>query len=133
MKYLHSLTIISLGALLSTPVHAWTSYHLEDNLYAVVCDNGYIFSYQGSAEGLPVVGPALCEKFDTPQTGASGSGGGKVSLGRASAGVRQAMERCSPRYGAEAVRGHSNVMHCPGQVTADRQDYNSTRSNRRKN
>jgi len=131
MKLLKSAIIFGLAGLLVSPAYAWKSYHLEDNLYAIVCDNGYIFSYQGSSDGLPTVGPALCEKYDTTTSGSMGGGAGKVNVERASMAIRQAMERCSSRHGAEVVREHRNVMHCPGQMV--QQDYNSTRSNRRKN
>ena len=133
MKLLKSVIVLGLTGFLASPAHAWKSYHLEDNLYAIVCDNGFIFSYQGSSDGLPTVGPALCEKHDTPSSSAvtGGGGAGKVSLERATSGIRRAMERCSAAHGAEAVRGHRDVMHCPGQMV--QQDYNSTRSNKREN
>ncbi|TQM89639.1 hypothetical protein [Roseinatronobacter monicus] len=128
MKSLKSLLVFGLAGLLVSPAYAWKSYHLEDNLYAIVCDNGYIFSYQGSSDGLSTVGPALCEKHDHASSGSAGGGAGKVTLERASIGVRQAIEHCSARDGAKAVREHRNVMHCPGRMEG--QDYNSSRSNR---
>jgi len=131
MKRSTFVLICGVAGLIASPVYAWKGYHLEDNLYAIVCDNGYIFSYQGGADGLPIVGPALCEKYDNTSSGSAGSGGGKVTVERASMGVRQAIARCSARHGAEAVRGQRNAFHCPGQM--DGQDYNSSRSNRIKN
>ncbi|HEY7883660.1 MAG TPA: hypothetical protein VIC08_01790 [Cellvibrionaceae bacterium] len=57
------LTSIALVALLgvSHTASAWTAYQLHHNYYAIVCADGAIFSYGGSADGLNIVGPALCE------------------------------------------------------------------------
>ncbi len=53
-------------------------YHLQDSLHAIICEDGRIFSYQGSEEGLAVVVPALCEEHG----GVAGpdGGGGAVAL-----------------------------------------------------
>lgn len=73
-KVLHS--IAAAGSFLLLGVSGFSQaadvYHLDDNLYAVICEDGHIFSYQGSEDGLSVVVPALCEEHG----GVAGPGGG---------------------------------------------------------
>lgn len=111
---------VAVWSLLAAPAAAWTSYHLEGNLYAVLCDDGVIFSYEGSADGLTVVGPALCANHDTP--GASAGG-----IDRASPQLMRAMGRCNRSAGARPVEGRSNVMRCPSGLMP--RSHNTSRSN----
>lgn len=41
---------------------AFQAYQLYHNKWAILCNDGSVHSYSGSAQGLSTVGPALCEK-----------------------------------------------------------------------
>lgn len=81
---LFRLGIVSGGFLLFFGVAGFTQaadvYHLEDNLYAIICEDGHIFSYQGSEDGLTTVVPALCEDH-----GGVANPGGGGTIGNATA------------------------------------------------
>jgi hypothetical protein len=53
------------------PAFAWKAYHLEGSQYAILCDDGAIFTYSGSGSGLSISGNALCEGHG----GIAGGGG----------------------------------------------------------
>lgn len=124
MAKLHHLTsalALTVASALAFPAAAWTSYHLEDNIYAILCDDGVIFSYEGSADGLTIVGPALCADRDTTAASASGS------IDRASPKLMRSMERCNQSGGARPVAGQDNVLRCPAGLMPV--NHNTSRSN----
>jgi hypothetical protein len=81
-------------------------YHLEDNLYAIICVDGQIFSYQGSEDGLTIVVPALCEGHG----GVANPGGGGVGANVAEAATgRPAQAVADRRAGARAEAAVSSA------------------------
>jgi len=135
-----SIVLLSVG--FSSVVRAADIYLLQVGLYAIICEDGQIFSYQGSEGGLDVVVPALCEGHGgvaNPGDGAAplrdsqarvrGGGtevGGSLATGarasqtirgRASAALAQSMERCAEQNeGRVNVRGAGNatILRCHG-------------------
>jgi len=94
-KILH--TMVAAGSFLLLGASGFSQaadvYHLEDNLYVVICEDGHIFSYQGSEDGLSVVVTALCEEHG----GVAGpDGGGAVAV----AAPRRPEQAASSRPGA---------------------------------
>ena len=94
-----------------SPANAADIYLLEDGLYAIICEDGHIFSYEGSEGGLSTVVPALCENHG----GVVGGGGdGGIRPVAASADLERVMERCSRR--ARPVAGVRSASSCPTQM-----------------
>lgn len=73
-------------------------YHLEDNLYAVICEDGHIFSYQGTEDRLSVVVPALCEEHG----GVAASDGAAVTIEVPRRPEQAASSRAGTRPGASS-------------------------------
>ena len=103
---------IGVGTLTAPSAMAYTVYQLEEDYYAIVCTDGQIFSYSGSAGGLSTVGPALCEGHG----GIAGGNGGGPQVERAPANVKQMGNRC--RQSGRELRG--GVSQCPGKVRVQR-------------
>jgi hypothetical protein len=55
------LSSVMILAFSSGQAMAWSAYYLEPGLWAIRCNDGTLHSYSGSGNGLPTVGPALCE------------------------------------------------------------------------
>lgn len=81
------ISLLFLGVSMTT--YAAKIYELEPELYAIICEDGQIFSYQGSAGGLDIVVPELCEGHG----GIAGNGGSGSAVGNATAGAAIASRR----------------------------------------
>lgn len=141
--YLASSALIA-ASIFALPALAFKAYHLEGQLYAIVCDNGVVYSYSGSSEGIGTVGPALCKVDDSESVGPSGSDAANpprtqitrperrahreqstVETGwdiRANEeartdGVEDVIKYCSPADGAIEVAGLPGVLQCPNKVS----------------
>lgn len=107
----------------SPPAQAADVYQLQVGLYAIICEDGHIFSYEGSEGGLSTVVPALCEGHG----GVVGSGDGVITTpGRASAELERLMQRCT-REG-RAVSGLREATSCPGRISARARESAPARS-----
>lgn len=102
--------ILSLSLALSLPAApalAWKAYLLEGNLWAIRCNDGTLWSYSGSQEGLGTVGPALCADHQ----GLVGGGAGP-EIEPATPEIRQAVGRgCpAPREGGSGLASGRRQM-----------------------
>ena len=103
--------LVLTGSLFSAQASfAWAAYYLGNQLWAIRCANGQMFSYSGSSAGLDVVGPALCPG------GLAGPGGNNpVIVKNPPASVKRVVEGgCTPVF--PPPRGVSNVKKCGGGI-----------------
>lgn len=82
--------VIGFGAFMAPAASAYTVYTLANNYYAIVCTDGQIFSYSGSAGGVGIVAPALCEGHG----GIAGGNGGGPTPVKATAELERTAKSC---------------------------------------
>ncbi len=90
-----TVAILTLG--LSGLARAADVYQLQVGLYAVICEDGQIFSYSGGEDGLDIVVPALCDGHG----GVANPGGGGAAAADASVARRPPSGR--PDTGSSAA------------------------------
>jgi hypothetical protein len=90
---------------------AYTVYLLKQNYYAIVCADGQIFSYSGSAGGVGIVAPSLCEGHG----GIAGGSGGGLTTVKATKAVSSAARSC--RAGKKV---DSATIQCPTRIRVNR-------------
>lgn len=83
---------------------AYTVYKLEDNLYAIICQDGQIFSYGGGPGGIGIVGEALCDGH-----GGIVGGGGDIDVLPADRQLARSVESCQRGRGEKVER---NATKC---------------------
>lgn len=113
-RLVSACALLSGGLLIApVPVHAADVYQLQVGLYAIICEDGHIFSYSGSEDGLSIVVPALCAGHG----GVVGGGDdGGIKPSRASAELERLMQRCA-RDG-RAVAGVREASRCPARISS---------------
>ncbi|MCG6659095.1 hypothetical protein HOP52_15150 [Halomonas campisalis] len=89
---------------------AYTVYKLEENLYAIICQDGAIFSYSGGPGGIGIVGEALCENHG----GVVGDGGGGIDVLPADRQLARSVESCQRGRGEQVRR---NVTKCADKAS----------------
>ena len=90
---------------------AYTVYQLKQNYYAIVCADGQIFSYSGSASGIGIVAPSLCEGHG----GIAGGSGGGPTATKATKMIVNAARSCKTGKKVSA-----NTMQCPTRIKVNR-------------
>lgn len=130
-----AFTLLFAATLYTQSATAYTVYQLDQDYYAIVCEDGQIFSYSGGSGGLSIVGPALCEGHG----GIAGGGGGGIDVAAAPAQLKRAMNSC--KGGKQVAR---NTTACKARVRPNRWEtarqtlpaakpatsHNASRSNR---
>lgn len=95
---------LAFTALSINSASAYTVYKLEDQLYAIICADGQIFSYGGGPGGIGIVGEALCEGH-----GGIAGGGGGIDVLPADRQLARNVERCQRGRGEKVER---NATKC---------------------
>ena len=90
---------------------AYTVYQLKQNYYAIVCADGQIFSYSGSASGIGIVAPSLCEGHG----GIAGGSGGRPTATKATKMILNAARSC--KAGKKIT---ANTVQCPTRIKVNR-------------
>jgi hypothetical protein len=99
-----AITLVA-TALTIPAASAYTVYKLEDQLYAIICADGQIFSYSGGPGGIGIVGEALCDGHG----GIVGGGGGGIDALPADPQLARSVESCQRGRGEKVKR---NVTKC---------------------
>jgi hypothetical protein len=106
-----AIFLLSLG--LASVVRAADIYLLQVGLYAIICEDGQIFSYQGSQDGLDIVVPALCEGHG----GVANPGGGGVDVGVAGPATAN---RRGERLSSGVTPDDGSAVAADSQISRDR-------------
>lgn len=101
---------LAASSLTISSASAYTVYQLEPGLYAIICQDGHIFSYSGGPEGIGIVGEALCEGHG----GVVGGGGGGIDVLPADRQLARSVESCQRGRGEQVER---NVMRCADKAS----------------
>ncbi len=106
--------LVILSLMMASQAFAWRAYPLGHNHWAIECNDGSLWGYNGSGNGLPIVGPALCADHG----GLAGPGGSAPQVVKAPVEVRRVVEGgCTgPVFSKLKLPGRATQCRGPGKV-----------------